>query len=257
MDTITAKSANGATDPVPVSALAEDVAAPPAPAVTAEPEAQSEPLTAAASSTGPAVKLNFVNRSNGGPGTQVLVFGKPVTPAADEASSAWLVIQNCAPGWSHPFVWPAAVTIGVIDAWGNVSPQLAIENGQVATVTRTDSGESLQLTDQTTSPEAFGVINQLPQGSVGVTVFRAGKPYVQTRALFPGSQVIFTFKPTIWIGAVSQVREGEPLTSAVVQQVNTEINLIGMAGADIVMTGGGEGPDAKPFVFSLENVTYA
>ena len=29
--------------------------------------------------------------------------------------------------------------------------------------------------------------------------------------------------------------------------INTEISLLGIAGADIVMTGGGSGPDAKPF----------
>jgi hypothetical protein len=36
----------------------------------------------------------------------------------------------------------------------------------------------------------------------------------------------------------------------------TEINLMGIAGADIIMTGGGQGGDARPFLFSLANVTY-
>lgn len=256
MDTITAKSANGATDPAAISALAE---APP-PAVSeaeTQPEAQPEALAVSGASTGPEVKLNFVNRSNGSPATQVLVFGEAVEPSVDEAASAWLVIRNCAPGWSHPFVWPAATSVGVTDAWGNVSPQLGIANGQMAAVVATDSGQSLRLIDQTAPPTAFGVLNQLPQGAVSVTVFRDGRPYAPTRALFPGAQIIYSFKPTIWIGAISQPHEGEVVSGAVVQQVNTEINLMGIAGADIVMTGGGEGPDAKPFIFTLENVVYA
>jgi hypothetical protein len=39
--------------------------------------------------------------------------------------------------------------------------------------------------------------------------------------------------------------------------VNTEISLEGIASADIVMTGGGSGSSAQPFVFSLQNVVTA
>ena len=39
--------------------------------------------------------------------------------------------------------------------------------------------------------------------------------------------------------------------------VNSEIGLLGVQSADIVMTGGGVGPNATPFKFSLENVVYA
>ena len=51
--------------------------------------------------------------------------------------------------------------------------------------------------------------------------------------------------------------EGQPLNAAIVSSVNTEISLLGIASADIVMTGGGAGPGAKPFVFTLQNVVMA
>jgi hypothetical protein len=47
------------------------------------------------------------------------------------------------------------------------------------------------------------------------------------------------------------------MDSAVVEQVNTEFSLLGIASADIVMTGGGSGPDAQPFSFTFQNVVMA
>jgi hypothetical protein len=45
--------------------------------------------------------------------------------------------------------------------------------------------------------------------------------------------------------------------SAILSNINTEISLFGIASADIIMTGGGTGPDETPFVFTLTNVQYA
>ena len=73
----------------------------------------------------------------------------------------------------------------------------------------------------------------------------------------PGQKAVFAFKPTIFIGVVSEVAEGDVMDSAVISDINTEISLLGIASADIVMTGGGTGPDAVPFAFNLENVQMA
>jgi hypothetical protein len=44
------------------------------------------------------------------------------------------------------------------------------------------------------------------------------------------------------------------MNSAIMSCVNTELSLLGIASADIVLTGGGPGRDSSPFQFSLENV---
>lgn len=44
------------------------------------------------------------------------------------------------------------------------------------------------------------------------------------------------------------------MNSAIISQINSEINLFGISSADIVMTGGGPGKDSKPFSFTLENI---
>jgi hypothetical protein len=44
------------------------------------------------------------------------------------------------------------------------------------------------------------------------------------------------------------------MNSAVISDINTELSLLGVASADIVMTGGGAGTSAAPYQFRLANV---
>ena len=76
-------------------------------------------------------------------------------------------------------------------------------------------------------------------------------------SIAPGQKAVFHFKPTIWIGAISQVAQGEVMNSAIINDVETEISLLGIASADIVMTGGGSGAASTAFEFNLENVVMA
>lgn len=68
---------------------------------------------------------------------------------------------------------------------------------------------------------------------------------------------VFEFKPTIWIGVASQIIQGEVMNSAIISNLNTELSLLGIASADIVMTGGGPGRNPTPFSFKLENIVMA
>jgi hypothetical protein len=52
------------------------------------------------------------------------------------------------------------------------------------------------------------------------------------------------------------VEEGETINSAILSSLNQQLNLYGIASADIVMSGGGPGRGSAPFTFSLRNVTY-
>ena len=56
---------------------------------------------------------------------------------------------------------------------------------------------------------------------------------------------------------MSQVEQGQIINAAIISEVNTEISLLGIQSADIVMTGGGPGADSQPFSFHLENVVMA
>jgi hypothetical protein len=122
---------------------------------------------------------------------------------------------------------------------------------------RDTSGDVLKLTGQASSPSEIEVRNALQQGSINAGIYKSGKLYAQETDVAPQQKAVFQFKPTIWIGVVSQAVAGEVMNSAIVSSVNTELSLLGIASADIVMTGGGAGPSATPFMFNLANVVFA
>lgn len=63
-----------------------------------------------------------------------------------------------------------------------------------------------------------------------------------------------TFKPTIWVGVHNEMIEGEIMNSAILSDINTEISLLGITKANLIMTGGGPGA-TSPFKFTLEPIT--
>lgn len=203
------------------------------------------------------IKLNFINDSNDVNNSEIVIFAKNEAADVQETAVAWLVIQNCGRGDNHPFVYPVATQVGASDSWGNYTPLLNAANGQQFAMTRDSSGDVLKYNGQASSPKEIEVLNALQQGAINAGVYKSGKLYAQEIDVAPQQNAVFQFMPTIWIGVVSQAVEGEVMNSAIVSSVNTELSLLGVASADIVMTGGGAGPDAKPFMFTFANVEYA
>jgi len=205
------------------------------------------------------INLRFVNNSNDEGSAQVVVFQKNMLAPDAETAIAWVVIENCAPGWSHPFVFPAQLTVAVSDSYGNRSPQQNAGPGEQFSVVSTTSGDVLQPSGQAASPQETAILNMLPSGAINANVYRNSTLLSTETNIQPGQKAAFQFSPTIYIGVVSQleITPGEVMNSAIISQVNTEISLLGIAGADIVMTGGGPGTSSLPYTFTLENITYA
>ena len=123
-------------------------------------------------------------------------------------------------------------------------------------MTREASGDELRITgDPASSPTEVEVRNSLSQGAISANIYRNGLLLAQKTNISPAQKAVFEFKPRIFIGAVSQIEQGQVLNSAILQSVNTELDLLAISSADIVITGGGGGQDATPFVFSLVNAT--
>lgn len=203
------------------------------------------------------IQLNFINRSNDVNNSQIVIFSKNVATGVDELAIAWQVIKNCGRGWNHPLTYPLAIAVGASDAYGNHAPQMAAENGQGFQVVREASGDALTVGEPASSPTEVQLMNNLPQGAINAAIYKSGSLYAIKTGLAPGQKAVFSFKPTIWIGVVSQIEQGQVINAAIMSAVNTEISLLGIASADIVLTGGGAGPDAQPFQFSLQNVSMA
>ncbi|MGM9514785.1 hypothetical protein ACS5PK_11075 [Roseateles sp. DB2] len=204
-----------------------------------------------------AVKLNFINQSNDLNNSQIVIFQKNVATDFDELSVAWKVIQYCGQGDNHPFTFPMGLSVGSSDSYGNYTPQIKAQNGELYKMALTASGNQLVAGGPGTSPKEVQVLNGLPKGAITASCYKDGRLLATKTSIAPQQKAVFQFKPTIWIGVVSQVEQGEVMNSAIISSVNTEISLLGIASADIVMTGGGPGPNSQPFAFNLDNVVMA
>lgn len=203
------------------------------------------------------IKLNFINESNDKNQSSVVLFQKNVASDFDELAVAWKVIENCGTGWQHEFVFPMQFEIGASDAWkNNLIQPVAAKNGELFHVARGPSGDELCYVGPAGTRKEVHVRNDLQEGSVSANIYKNKKLLALKTGISPGQKAVFQFKPTLWIGVVSQVVEGDVMNSAIMSDVNTELGLLGIASADIVMSGGGVGPNAKSFKFELENIVY-
>jgi hypothetical protein len=203
------------------------------------------------------IQLNFINNSSDLNNSEIVIFQKNVLMEGLEVPTAWRVIENCGRSDNHPFVYSPGLQISVRDKWGNFTPRQNAKPGQAYEFQATKSGTRLSATGAAASEREIQVTNGLDKGSVDVFFHKNDIPFVRKDDLAAGQMAAFDFRPTLWIGAVPEVQQGEPMVPAVVDEINTEISLLGLASADIVMTGGGAGPGAKPRQFSLQNVVLA
>lgn len=203
------------------------------------------------------IRLNFINQSNDADNSQVVIFQRNVATAFDELPVAWQVIQYCGQGDNHPFIFPMSMQVAASDSYGNYTPQREAQYGQMFQVALTGSGDRLMPAGMATSSRQVQVLNALPKGAINASCYKDGKLLAVSPSLAPQQKAVFEFKPTIWIGVVSQAVQGHVMDSAVLSNVNTEMSLLGIASADIVMRGGGPGATSTPFSFSLENVVMA
>ena len=175
----------------------------------------------------------------------------------DELATAWQVIKYLGQGDNHPFVYPSSYSVAASDSWGNYTPQFNAEPGEAFAMIQDSSGDVLTKKGKATSAKEVEIDNDLTKGAINAYIYKDAKLFAARSNIVPAEKAVFEFQPKIWIGVASEVEEGQVLNSAIISEINTEINLLGIASADIVMTGGGVGPNAKPFNFTLQNVVMA
>ena len=201
------------------------------------------------------IQLNLINRSHDVNNSQYVIFQKNVAENFGELAIAWKAVTNLGIGDNHPFTYPMQFQVSAGDSWGNFTPKFNAVDGQVYEMVTTTSGDQLQATSNiASSPTEVEVLNSLQKGGISANVYRNGLLLAAKTNVSPGQKAVFEFKPRIFIGAVSQIEQGQVMNSAILQNVNTEIDLLGIASADIVISGGGGGQNATDFVFTLTNV---
>ncbi len=202
------------------------------------------------------IELTFIDKSYDANNSDIVFFQKNVATNFDELAIAWRVIKNCGRGWSHTFAYPMAFEVGVKDSFNNVSDRKAATNAERWNAVLDNSGNVLiKDTKPAASTTDVEIYNALPKGSIDAQIFKDGKLLAHKTGISPEQKAVFQFKPTLWVGVVSQVEEGEVMNSAILSDINTELSLLGIKRANLIMTGGGRGADAQPFKFTLEPVS--
>lgn len=198
------------------------------------------------------IQLNLINNSMDANNAQIVIFQKNAAAGVDDIAVAWLVIGDLAPGDHYPFVYPMETTLAANDSWGNSTPQVPAEDGQLFSVVRTDAGDTIKLQGRGTSALEVQCRNDLVQGAVTANQYKSGHLLMTRTGLAPGQVAAFRVAPTLFIAAMAQMQAGQVMDSAILSSVATELSLLGIQRADIVMTGGG--PQNAPYVFTLDNV---
>jgi hypothetical protein len=203
------------------------------------------------------IKLNYIDRSNDASNSDIVFFQKNVSVDYDALAVAWKVIRNCGQGNHHPFVFPMLMQVSASDSWGNYTPRLTAFNGQLFHVSACPSGNELTYKSPGTSAKEVQVQNDLVKGAISAGIYKDNRLLALKTAIAPAQKAVFQFKPTLFVLAASQIEESSVMNSAVMSANMTELSLLGVASADIVMTGGGPDQNATSFEFTLENVAMA
>ena len=113
------------------------------------------------------IKLRFVNKSNDGNKSEVLIYQKNVLTTMASLSVAWKVIRYCGRDCTHPFIYPDGYEVSVTDENANFTPRLKAKNGQITIQGGQFSGSGY------TPPVAL----QSAAETIDMTLVAVGAPY--------------------------------------------------------------------------------
>lgn len=193
------------------------------------------------------IYLRYVNQSNTVGPTDIITFQKNVAVDFGANSVAWRII-SLSQNESENTTYDRRLQLGYDDP-----EDITTVNASAGNLYGLDNG--IYYAGSASSGSEIQTINTNDY-SVDVKIYRSGKLlYVQSAEDNETSE--FRFNPTIWVGVVSEITEGSVIDEVVMAEINTEISFLGIKSADIVMTGGGVGPSATPYSFSLQNIVFA
>lgn len=199
------------------------------------------------------IEITFINNTEDMNNNEVVIFQKNIASNLNETLVAWRVIQNCGRGWEHKFNFPLGYEIAASDSYGNVTPLKPAKTGEKWEIVKSKSGDELILSEEPVANRNQIVLkNSLEQGAINAQIYKEGKLLSEKRNVVPRQLGLFEFNTNIWLGVANGVQEGFPIQPALLEEIDTEISLLGIMQANLVMTGGGVGSSALPYEFSLE-----
>lgn len=200
------------------------------------------------------IRLRFLNLSHDVNHPRVFLFQRNYAMTREEEVIPWKVIERCGFGWFHPFTFSTAASVVVHDGNGVYTPVLSAERALCLRVWRDLTGRLAVEVLPSESLTRIDVTNGTRRGALQACVLRDGRLLALQDAILPGQVASFDLRASIVAGADCSVVEGEKLPMTSAAEFYDELDLNGVASADLVMNGGGPGADSTPLRFSLRNV---
>ncbi len=203
------------------------------------------------------IQFNFINRSVDLTEKSIVIFQENIAESFQETAVAWTVLNGVGLNDSSLFWYSSKLELAVSDYWGHISQVTEVSPGNAYELVQDLSGDVIRKSSRSVAnPYAIEMWNGQENNVVNGNCLREGKLLATKRAICPREKAVFEFQPTIAIGVTSKVEEGDEINLSHLKEMCTIIPLghMPIKTADIVMTGGGTGPDATPYEFSLENI---
>ena len=202
------------------------------------------------------ISLNIINRSNDLNAINVVIFQKNIATSFSDTAVAWQLFNFTSSNQIEPLVYEYDLDISCQDSFSNFTPKLDANIGSKYEMTMSSSGNELILSGVSQNSSEIELLNSINAPIDGL-IYRGNKLLARNSGISTGQSTFFRFNQTIFIGVVSGIIEGQVMDSSVLSSINTQISLLGIKSADVVMIGGGAGPSATPYSFYLENVVYS
>ena len=199
----------------------------------------------------------IINKSSDQNNSNVVFFKRNLA-GWDSPAIAWRVISLDGTTAFSEFSYNTSFFISTQDSYGNISDPKEAKFGQNWKVFEIPSGKMIKDTGAPAiKSDEIELKNQLMKGSINAHLYNEGFLIAAETGIAPGQKGIIGLDHHIYVGVSSQVKEGEEINSAILNDINQSFSLVGITKAELIVTGGGQGPNAEPFQFELVPLSYA
>ncbi len=195
-------------------------------------------------------EISFVNKSLSASPVDAVFFEPAHFFDAQTRRVPWLFIQQCPYGFSHPFEYDFSMTMQLRDDCGNFSPPVKVIRGYRYNIVSVNGREMLVKEGQE-DKRAIEVFNNLTEGSPEIVLSRGGKTTAIRSNLVPGEFFSFSIPDELIARKVSGYEQAKRLQQLETDGYSTVLTMQGIKQAELVLTGGGTGTNAKKYAFNL------
>lgn len=180
------------------------------------------------------IKITYTNRAINLNSPKIFIFAKNEIASFDvlKEGYAWKVIEKIGCESSCEFEYPIATE--VCAAWNNgecKTKKMTANIGEKYVVKEDNTGIIIDRDDNATNSKSIDVCNKIHvKNGVSVQLYKTGRLLVTKKVVGFDQKATFILKPKLYWGIASEIKEGQALSSAIINSHNFyELNLEGVS----------------------------